>query len=126
MGLQSAFGCARVLKGKGAAAQAVRALLTRMRQELSPDELPPPGACLIPRNTLGGTPFMAGLWSSQHAEQEFNLGAPTFVPQELCPDKQILPGGLCHHGASDHQTISICCDGDYALRSLCTQKVCVC
>ena len=46
MGLQSAFGCARVLKGKGAAAQAVRALLTRMRQELSPDELPPPGACM--------------------------------------------------------------------------------
>ena len=53
MGLQSALGCARVLKGKGAAAQAVRALLTRMRQELSPDELPPPGACRIPLSSSG-------------------------------------------------------------------------
>lgn len=41
--LQSTFGCARILKGKGAAAQAVHLQLSRMRQELSPDELPLPG-----------------------------------------------------------------------------------
>lgn len=43
MGLQSMFGCARILKGKGAAAHAVHMQLRRMRQELSPDELPLPG-----------------------------------------------------------------------------------
>ena len=43
MGLQSMFGCARILKGKGAAAHAVHLQLSRMRQELSPDELPSPG-----------------------------------------------------------------------------------
>jgi hypothetical protein len=35
--LQAAFGGAPLLKGKGAAAAAVRALLARMRQELGPD-----------------------------------------------------------------------------------------
>lgn len=43
MGLQAMFGCARVLKGKGAAAHAVHLQLSRMRRELSPDELPLPG-----------------------------------------------------------------------------------
>ena len=45
MGLQSTFGCARILKGKGAAAHAVHLQLTHMRQELNPDELPSPGTC---------------------------------------------------------------------------------
>ena len=43
LGLQSLFGCARILKGKGAAAHAVRTQLSRMRRELNPDELPLPG-----------------------------------------------------------------------------------
>lgn len=59
LGLQSALGCARVLKGKGAAAQAVRVLLTRMRRELSPDELSPPGACRIPLPSSGRWPNLA-------------------------------------------------------------------
>ena len=45
LGLQAMFGCARILKGKGPAAASVHTQLSRMRQELSPDELPLPGAC---------------------------------------------------------------------------------
>ena len=45
LGLQAMFGCARILKGKGPAAASVHTQLSRMRQELSSDELPLPGAC---------------------------------------------------------------------------------
>ena len=46
MTLQSMFGCARILKGKGTAAHAVHMQLSRMRQELSPDEQPLPGSAV--------------------------------------------------------------------------------